>query len=333
MKEFLFKILLFTFVLSSCNKKDTYVLSFGSCNNQEMNNALWPPILNHQPDLFIWGGDIIYSDTYDMKIMKANYDRMKHNSAYKDFKEQVPVTGTWDDHDYGLNDGGMHYSKKDSVQQIFLDFFDVSKDDLRRKQAGVYYAKEYSVDGGSINIIILDTRYFRSDLTKDPTGKKRYIPDSNTELTMLGQTQWRWLEKTLNNSHAQFNVIVSSIQFLSSEHGFETWGNMPAEVDKMKKMIANSKARGVMFLSGDRHIAEISSTIVEGMDYPLIDFTSSGMTHSYESFLGEPNKFRKSEVVADKNFGLLTFDFKKNTVKMEIRGENDVLFQEIKQNY
>jgi len=298
-----------------------------------MPNNLWSPILSHQPDLFIWGGDIIYSDTDNMGFMKTNYDRMKQNEAYKDFNAQVAVEGTWDDHDYGLNDGGMHYPKKDSVQQIFLDFFDVPKDDPRRKQEGVYYTKEYPIDGTSINIIILDTRYFRSDLMKDPTGEKRYIPDHNTELTMLGQAQWQWLEKTLNHSKAQFNIIVSSIQFLAYEHGFESWGNMPTEVEKMKNLIVKSKANGVVFLSGDRHIAEFSSTVIEGLDYPLIDFTSSGMTHSYSSFSEEPNKFRMGEVVTDKNFGILTFDFDKNSVKMEIRGENDVLFQEISQKY
>ncbi len=298
-----------------------------------MPNTLWSPILSHQPDLFIWGGDIIYSDTEDMKLMKDNYEIMNQDSAYSVFKKQVPVIGTWDDHDYGLNDGGVHYLKKDSVQQIFLDFFDISKDDPRREQKGVYHAKEYMVNGSSINIIVLDTRYFRSDLTKDPTGEKRYIPDNNITKTMLGEAQWKWLEKTLNNSKAQFNVIVSSIQFLSFEHGFESWGNMPTEVEKMKHIIVNSKAKGVLFLSGDRHISEISSTELAGLDYPLIDFTSSGMTHSYSSFSGEPNEFRISEVVADKNFGLLIFDFKENTVKMEIRGEQDVLFQEILQKY
>ena len=333
MKLGLVKLVTISFILCSCSNKDTFVLSFGSCNNQLINNTLWAPIASHHPDLFIWGGDIIYSDTEDMEFMKKNYRILFEDSSYVAFKNQVPVTGTWDDHDYGLNDGGVHYQKKDSAQQIFLDFFEVANNDPRRERKGVYHLKTHKVDGAAINFIILDTRYFRSDLKKDPTGEKRYIPNNNKKTTMLGDVQWKWLENTLNNSKAQFNVIVSSIQFLSYEHGYESWGTMPLEVEKMKRIITDSKAKGVLFLSGDRHIAEISGTRIEGLDYPLIDFTSSGMTHSFSSFSGEPNVYRISEVVAEKNFGLLFFNFKENTVKMQIRGENDLLLEEVIQKY
>ena len=334
MKSISYIILIFLLVLSSCKKKeDVFTLSFGSCNNQRIANNLWEPLLSHEPDLFVWGGDIIYSDTDDMQLMQENYELMRKDTAYDAFTRKITVMGTWDDHDYGLNDGGIHYPKKDSVQQLLLDFLDVPKKHPRRQQKGVYHSNDYAVNGSIIKVIVLDTRYFRSDLKKDSTGVKRYVPDDNPSKTMLGETQWLWLKNTLNESKAQFNVIVSSIQFLSFEHGYETWGNMPHEVEKMKRIIVESGANGVLFLSGDRHIAEISSTEVSGLDYPLVDFTSSGMTHSYSSFSGEPNEFRIGEVIPDKNFGLLVFDFNQNTVKMQIRGEKDILFQEFIQKY
>ncbi len=331
--KYFYLLLLCAFTLLGCVKKNKFVLAFGSCNNQNVENNLWTPILSHNPALFIWGGDIIYSDTEDMKFMTKNYNKMKRDPSYVSFKNQIPILGTWDDHDYGLNDGGANYSQKDSVQQIFLDFFDVPSDDPRRKQQGVYFTKEYKVSDSSIKIIILDTRYFRSDLSKDPTGEKRYIPNESGEITMLGKTQWKWLETELINSKAQFNIIMSSIQFLSYEHGFESWGNMPKEVKKMEDILTKSKARGIIILSGDRHIAEISKANVPGMTYPLIDFTSSGMTHSYDSFKGESNPYRVSEVVSKKNFGILRIDLTNNLVKMEIRGENNVLFQSYIQKY
>lgn len=326
-------LLLYALTLLGCTEKKEFVLSFGSCNNQNVQNNLWGPILSHHPDLFIWGGDIIYSDTEDMKFMTKNYAKMKNDSSYIHFTKKVPILGTWDDHDYGLNDGGVHYKQKDSVQQIFLDFFDVPSDDPRRVQKGIYFTKEFEVGDASIKIIILDTRFFRSDLSKDPTGIKRYIPNESDSITMLGASQWKWLEKELSESKAQFNVIVSSIQFLSYEHGFESWGTMPQEVRKMENILSKSKAKGIIFLSGDRHIAEISSKEVKGLGFPLIDMTSSGMTHSYDSFKGEPNPYRITEVVPYKNFGILKFDFNKNKVMMEIRGEENVLYQAVEQKY
>jgi alkaline phosphatase D len=344
MKSFCFSILIVAFILSSCSKKaenknikskssPDFVISYGSCNNQNLTNNMWREILKNNPDIFIWGGDIIYSDTYDMKIMKKNYDQQKQDSAYSDFIKKIPVMGTWDDHDYGLNDGGEEYEKKDSVQQIFLDFFDVDSLNHRRKQKGVYYSKQFNVGNNSLNIIVLDTRYFRSNLTKDSTGVKRYIPNKKNEGTILGNEQWRWLENELNTTDSDFNIIISSIQFLSYQHGFETWGNMPLEVKKLKKIISKAKAKGVIIVSGDRHIAEISKDSIINFNYPLIDFTSSGMTHSYSEYSGEENKFRISNVVSQKNFGILKFYFNENKVDFEIRGENNVLFESYSQKY
>ena len=121
---------------------------------------------------------------------------------------------------------------------------------------------------------------------------------------------------------------MSSIQILSAEHGFETWGNFPSEVEKLKKLIVFSKAGNVVLLSGDRHISEFSKTIVEGLEYPLVDFTSSGLTHAYEQFKGEPNRFRVGEVVSTESFGILKFDFDKNKVLLEMRGRQNKLQQD-----
>src|SRR5690606_22233913 len=96
-----------------------------------------------------------------------------------------------------------------------------------------------------------------------------------------------WLEEELNNSTASFNIIVSSIQFLSNKHGFETWGNFPSEVEKMMDLIKTSNGQRVIMLSGDRHISEFSQINLSDLSYPLIDFTSSGLTHTYEAFSGE----------------------------------------------
>lgn len=315
------------------NQQFDYIIAFGSCNNQFLENQMWDPIIENAADVFIWGGDIVYSDTEDMQLMRQNYDLFKSNIRYQEFCSKVEVTGVWDDHDYGINDGGIEHNKKDSVQEIFLDFFNVHQNSPRRIQSGIYNSQEFVIDGNKIKLILLDTRYFRTNLRKDPTGIKRYVPNLDQEASMLGSVQWSWLENELSKSEADFNVIMSSIQFLSSEHGFEAWGNMPFEKEKMESLIKETKAKNVIVLSGDRHIAEISRKQIKGLSYPLVDFTSSGMTHSYDSFTSEPNRHRVSKVVFDQNFGLLKFDFSNNQVVMEIRGVNNILHDKIEQSY
>ncbi|MBG7629749.1 MAG: alkaline phosphatase family protein [Bacteroidetes bacterium] len=325
------------FVLTSCNpnKKEAtkFTIAFGSCNNQVLENKLWEAIELNNPSVWIWGGDIIYSDTEDMLFMEQNYLNLKNNFEYANFSKNVDVLATWDDHDYGLNDGGTEYLYKEKAQQLFLDFLDIPENDERRLQKGIYHSKDYKIGDHSIKVLILDTRYFRTALTIDSLSNKRYKPNKLGEGTMLGETQWNWLEKELKNSNASFNIIVSSIQFLSNEHGFESWGNMPHEIEKLEAMLKNTKAKNTILLSGDRHISEISKKNIDGLSYSLIDFTSSGMTHSYTSYKNEPNRFRVVDVVSEKSFGVLHFDFELEIVKMEIRGGNNVLFKTFTQKY
>lgn len=303
-----------------------YVIAFGSCNRQDEAQPLWNAILQEKPDLFLWGGDNIYADTDDMDELEADYQIQKNQPDYQKLIKTTPILGTWDDHDYGKNDAGRNWEYKEESQQLFLDFFDVAEDDPRREREGVYRAKNFQEDGKIIKVIVLDTRYFRSELQKSKEKGKRYEPDYSG--TILGTKQWEWFENELNNSTADYNVVLSSIQILSAEHGFETWGNFPSEVEKLEKLLQTSKANNVILLSGDRHISEFSEKNIEELDYPLVDFTSSGMTHSYSNFRGEPNQYRVGKVVSDLSYGLLKFDFNTGEVMMQMRGVGNKLQQE-----
>ena len=310
-----------------------FTIAFGSCNRQNMENILWKEIRKNQPDLWISGGDNIYSDSDDMNKLRMDYEALKNQKGYVTLTNSIPVMATWDDHDYGSNDAGMNFSKKREAQEIFLDFFEITKNDPRRTQKGIYHSEIFKTTKGSIKVIVLDTRYFRTALTKSSKNKRRYTPNTFGEGTILGHTQWKWLTNELSNNTADFNIIVSSIQILSAEHGFETWGNFPHEVDKLKKIIINSKAKGVVLLSGDRHISEFSKTKVPALSFPLIDFTSSGLTHSYKGFTSEKNKFRVQDVISEISFGLLKFDFKAQKITMQMRGKQNKLLQELFQVY
>ena len=312
---------------------DKVIVTFGSCNKHDSENVFWDDILAQKPDVFIWGGDIVYADTDKVDKIRAFYQMQDKVPAYASLKKQVFITGTWDDHDYGLNDGGKEFVSKKESQQAFLDFMDVPINSPRRSRSGVYSSQLISKPDGLVKIINLDTRYFRTGLTNDTRIGRRYKPNAVGEGTILGDAQWKWLENELSSSKADFNLVVSSIQFLSSEHGFEKWANHPSEVEKLKKLIVKSNAKGVIVLSGDRHISEFSRTNINGLAYPLIDFTSSGLTHSYSSFSGEDNTYRVKDVIATPSFGLLDLNLKSKEVSMKIMGDNGVVLQELKQSY
>jgi alkaline phosphatase D len=335
-------IALFAFFSSCTSKKESVkttvpeaeiTIAFGSCNKLNLENLLWDDIRNSKPLLWIWGGDIIYADSDDVSEIRTMYDAQNKVPGYKKLKKNTQVIGTWDDHDYGLNDGGSEFTSKKQSQQAFLDFMDVPADHPRRIQEGVYFAYNYNGSLGKIKIIVLDTRYFRTTLTPDTETEQRYKPNPYGEGTLLGETQWKWLSNELSTSEADFNLVVSSIQFLSNEHGFECWGNFPHEVDRFKQLLVDSQAKGVIVLSGDRHISEFSKIDIPGLSYPLIDFTSSGLTHAYANFSGEPNPYRLGNVVAKESFGLIKLNMITKEVQLQIIENNGVVPLEIRQNY
>lgn len=311
-----------------------FTIVFASCSDQDREQPLWRPILENKPDLFIWGGDNIYADTDDMEKMKSDYNKVHANPDYNNLIKNTTVIGTWDDHDYGKNDAGVEWEKKDEAQQLFLNFLEFPETDPLRTQQGVYYSRKYNTEKGNIKIILLDTRYFRDSLKVSTIEGRRYDPwNENEGGTILGETQWQWLGEELTDDSADFTIIVSSIQFLADEHGWEKWGNHPSEVRRMLTTLQNAKAKNIMILSGDRHLAEFSAVTVEGLPYKLIDFTTSGLTHTYPDSPDAPNRYRIGEVEKDLNFGVLRFDFKNKKVLMEIRGRENAVLEVLNQQY
>ena len=66
---------------------------------------------------------------------------------YQKVREQIPVIGVWDDHDYGLNDGGGDFNRKHLFRDIFLNFIEEPANTQRRldTQNGIYQSKINSI--------------------------------------------------------------------------------------------------------------------------------------------------------------------------------------------
>ena len=64
-------------------KQSHFTIAFGSCNKHTVANLLWDDILNTKPEVWIWGGDIIYADTDDMEKMGYDYKLQKEQANYQ----------------------------------------------------------------------------------------------------------------------------------------------------------------------------------------------------------------------------------------------------------
>jgi len=296
-------------------------MAFGSCNRQDAPQPLWKPILADHPDLWIWMGDNIYGDSPVMDTLRAKYARQNANPDYQLLKASTPIIGVWDDHDYGINDGDKRFAQKKESRDLMFDFLGMPADALERRREGGYSAHTYGTGDQQVKVILLDGRYFRDTLSR---LDRQY--QVNLTGQMLGDAQWKWLEQELNTSTARVNFIVSGVQFLPTEHVYEKWANFPKEREKLLDLIARSGAQTPILMSGDRHISEIMK--LEDTRFPggLIEITASGLTHTWAGIAEEKNSFRVSELIAKLNYGMASFDWAKNQILLEIKGENGSVY-------
>jgi alkaline phosphatase D len=322
-------------------------ITFGACARQDKPQPIWDAVFDVQPQLFLFLGDNIYGDSEDMDVLRAKYQLLGDQPGYQKLKQTCPIVATWDDHDYGANDAGVEYPKKRESQQIFLDFFGIPRDDPRRKREGVYHAQVLGPPGQRVQLILLDGRYFRSPLkTGFQPGEPgdgfrgKYAPNSDPDATMLGTAQWKWLAEQLRVP-AEVRLICSGIQVVPDEHGSEIWGNFPLERRRLLRLIRETRANGVVILSGDRHLAEISrlpANHSDGVGYPLFDVTSSSLnlpsgnfTKAGTRFCNEINSYRVGLTYFDVNFGSVLIDWSQPdpVLRLQIRDEKgDVVLQQ-----
>lgn len=290
-------------------------VAFASCAKPNQPEAIWQSILDTQPDLFLFIGDNVYVDVprkpESVEDFERTYAQLASEPGWQKLIASVPVLATWDDHDYGLNDAGKEFPLKEIAQQQFVDFYNLPEDSPIRQRPGIYDAHVFGPEGQRVQVILLDTRYFRDPITLNPDGRVNglgpYIPSTDGKGTMLGEAQWAWLEAQLSKP-ADVRIIASSIQVLADEHGWETWGNFPHERDRLYALIDATNASGVVFISGDRHLTEVSADDPTAAPYRMWDFTSSGMNEKARP-VTEPNAHRRGDVLRVSNFGLMQIDW------------------------
>ena len=294
---------------------------------------MWDNIIENKPIAWIWMGDNIYGDSYDMEVLKTKYDVQKQRPSYQHLIKNTSIYGIWDDHDFGINDGGKEYTMKDESKRLMLEFLDIPRSEEVWERKGAYQSHLIEKSGIKIKLILLDTRYFRDSIINNPDAPPRYLP--NNEGTILGDEQWSWLEKQLTMSTADIHLIGSSIQLIPEEQEYEKWGNFPKERQRFFDLIVKTSPARPIILSGDRHIAEFSKIELEGLDYPLYEFTSSGLTHTWSRNEPEVNTHRIGDMVINKNFGLIVIEHNTNkiNISLEVRGSTNEVLEQTQLNF
>lgn len=302
-------------------------IAVGSCFDQRHQQPIWSAIFGYRPELFVFAGDNVYGSVPaselepELKTLTEAYRVAAAREETQRIRREARVMAVWDDHDMGLNDGGADMPFLQRAKELFLAFHDIPAQDPRRSRPGLYHAEVFGPPGQRVQIILLDTRSFRSRLeraaTPQPFGP--YVPTTDRTKTILGEAQWVWLEHQLREA-AQIRLVVSSIQLVVEGHGFERWGNFPHERERFLELLERTGARGVVVLSGDRHIGALYRQ-THGISRPLVELTASPGTRPFPGNR-EPGPNRIGAVYGMENFGTVDIDWWARAITLSVRGMN-----------
>jgi PhoD-like phosphatase len=225
------------------------------------------------------------------------------------------------DHDFGCDNGDGTFEHKYESGLEYVNFIGLSQDSAMRQRAesgyGVYGVKvfdfarpvghqevpewEAGIDADidvvhepasflsnqTVAVFVLDVRTNKTPWKK---GSERFKPDYDGDY--LGERQWEWFENSIRRSRANVNVVLNGLQVHASRYPdgnvAESWERYPMAQQRLFDAILQDGVESPILVSGDVHKTEImrkdcvrSDNVHSKRRRPLVELTTSGMTHSW----------------------------------------------------
>jgi alkaline phosphatase D len=235
--------------------------AFVSCANNT-SEPVWERIGTLNTDQVILGGDTPYLDVVDLATSRLKHRAFLETPFMASLIRGTSTVGTWDDHDFGLNNGnGVNAAdRRENTRKAFVEYR--AHDQFGTGIEGVFH----KVDLGVMEIFLLDPRWWSQ------TGPSPVDP---SKPTCFGPTQWQWIQQVLEESRAPFKVLAmgqiwEDKKNSESDDQFTYW----YERDALYDFIREKRIPGVVVLGGDIHV---SRYLVhrQRVGYDLHDFVTS----------------------------------------------------------
>jgi alkaline phosphatase D len=239
---------------------------------------IFKTIADKKPDFMLWIGDNTYTREGDWNTWGGFMHRYSHTRSIPELQPLLQNThhyATWDDHEYGPNDADRSFWNKELASKAFSTFWPMPPGAPLGEGP---VTRTFS--WGDCQFFMLDDRWFRA-----PNG------DKDSTKAYLGSKQIDWLIDALTFSKATFKIIACGGQVINNARVYENYAAYPVERRLLIDRITAAKISGVLFLSGDRHHAELSRLERPGT-YPLHDLTTSPLTAGIHNPGNEPNTLR-----------------------------------------
>lgn len=288
-----------------------FAMAIGSCAYFNLDESdrygggeeIYEQIRAQNPDLMLWLGDNVYLGPEDWSSPEGiarRYAVQRSQPSLQALFGSVHQYAIWDDHDFGPNDGNRSFPLKGASLSTFKRYWPNPNYGVP-ELAGAFGTFSWS----DVDFFLLDDRTFRAPPI-----------EGRADRPMLGDEQLNWVLDALSGSRAPFKIVAVGSQVLNPYSRFEGYAQHAQERDALIAGIKERKIEGVVFLSGDRHFAELNRVANDPEFYPLYDFTSSpltsGLASSVEDERANPRRVEGTLVSDRKNFGILRFSGSQN---------------------
>jgi hypothetical protein len=234
---------------------------------------IWNQLAAQDPEVLMFLGDNVYADRTswlnknpaDEKQLWERYVQTRNRVAFYFQRRLIPVVATWDDHDFGTDNGDHTYFCKSESRRVFETFFPQSP--RPSLTAGPGIARKFSAFGA--DFFFMDGRTFRGE-----NGR------------MFGEEQERWL---LDNVGTNPAMILNGSQFFGAYTGAESYeGSYGTDFAPFLRKLRSTQGL-FSFVSGDVHFSEVMDIEAGVLGYKTVEIVSSGI-HSY-TFPGHQYRF------------------------------------------
>lgn len=274
-----------------------------SCTDDNLvqeQRSQWADVFSQSPDAIFAIGDNVYSDYRNGTYLGKNIDPQTLWNRYAETRNSLavfrqprltPILATWDDHDFGMNDGNETYPHIEKARETMQAFFPVLAD-AKMILDGPGVSRALKVGGQAF--LLFDDRSFRSEneapsvCRKNPNHElcRTKAWSAKPESTHFGRIQEDWAFSLMKKHNGPI-WLISGDQWFGDYHPFESFegnhsANFSAFLKKLEDTIRETAKTGnhpaLLFASGDRHLTEIMKVKpLPGLKYETYEFTSSGM--------------------------------------------------------
>lgn len=273
--------------------------------------AIFQSIANDSPQVMLWLGDNTYLRPADFQSEYGVAYRYTHTRSTPELQDLLATCmhlAITDDHDFGPNDIGGFYPYRKWTKKVFEAFWPLPVHGAHHPNDLSSY---FHLNG--IDFYLLDNRTWRE------------VPGDSAQC--LGKSQIEWLIQNLKYSRSPFKMVAIGGQVLNTYPQYENLAVYKEERSYLLRRLEEEKIEGVIFLSGDRHMTELSRLALKD-GIIVYDLTCSPLTSSPNTIsVNEPNENRlEGTMVNVNNYALLHFsgDQKERKLTIEVKDREGI---------